>query len=156
MSAGLQAARPGLRAALLLAALGAVVQWSGAAKIAAPFSATCVLLSLMPEAPFSRPRALLLSHLICVGSGALFWVVPAPAYAAAFASAWLSIVLMGAARAVHAPAAAHAVILALGGRAMGRDALWVLAAATGFAFYARLSAGGNVWYNPVTPGPLAS
>jgi hypothetical protein len=120
-----------LRAAFLLAALTALAACPGAAKIAALFSATCVLLTLMPEAPFSRPRTLVLAHVICVASGVLFWAVPAPAFVAAFASAWLSIVLMGAAEAVHAPAAAHAVILSLGGRALGRGAAWVLVAAGG-------------------------
>ncbi|MBI3897417.1 MAG: HPP family protein [Gammaproteobacteria bacterium] len=130
---------PFVRGGMLTAALMTVVYGAGISAMAAPFSATCVLLALMPQAPFSQPRTLLLAHVICIVLGAGFAALPLPAFVAVFGVVWLSIMLMAVCRAVHAPAVAHAVILTLGAQPVATYSRWALILAVAFAMYARVS-----------------
>ncbi|MES2129205.1 MAG: HPP family protein [Pseudomonadota bacterium] len=130
------AARSGL---MLLAVMGAA-WWSGATAMAAPFSATCVLLALLPGAPFSAPRTVLLAHVLCLAAGAMGMVLPLPPLAAALVAAWLALLAMARLRAVHAPAVAHAVILSLGAQHGAAYLASALGVAGGFALLAWLEA----------------
>ena len=105
-----------LKSGLLLSILVAASFWSGVAAMAPPFSATCVLLVLLPSAPFSAPRTVLVSHLLCLSTGVLFLLLPkllAPILLV-LCAAWVALILMAWLRAVHAPALAHTVILSMG------------------------------------------
>ncbi len=125
-----------LRSGVLLTTLIVVAYASGIHAMAAPFCATCTLLALMPKAPFSSPRTLFLSHLLCVGTGALFAALPLPTLLIVLLAAWLSIMAMAFFQAIHAPAVAHTVILALGMQSTYTYAIGALATASGFALFA--------------------
>jgi CBS-domain-containing membrane protein len=120
---------------MLLTALIVVAYASGLQAMAAPFCATCALLALMPNAPFSSPRTLWLSHLVCIGSGVLFAALPLPTLLAVLLAAWLSITAMSLLRVVHAPAVAHTVILSLGMQQTFVYAIGAFATALGFALF---------------------
>jgi CBS-domain-containing membrane protein len=135
--------RPLLRAGVLLVALMAAAHLSGVSAMAAPFSATCALLALMPKAPFSQPRTIALSHLICIGMGAMLLVLPLPPLVLALIGAWLAIGGMALTRAVHAPAVAHTVILALGKQTLGLYVGASLAVTLAFALVAFVSLRGE-------------
>lgn len=129
-------------AACLLAALVTIAFFSGVPTLAAPFSATCALLALLPKSPFSQPKAILLSHIICVGIGAALVLLPLalPVWGLVLLATFISIALMVLFRAVHAPAVAHAAILSLGNQSVGEYAFWALVVAFSFAFFAYISA----------------
>lgn len=131
-----------LKSALLLAALMSVSYYSGVSAMAAPFSASCVLLVLLPLSPFSAPRSVLLSHLLCLAAGLLFltlnlWL-PLPPLLLALGATWLGLLMMAWLRAVHAPALAHAVILCLGQQQVGTYLMSALLLASGYALFAWL------------------
>jgi CBS-domain-containing membrane protein len=129
-----------IRGATLIAVLMAVAHISGVTAMAAPFSATCALLALLPKAPFSQPRTLLVSHAICLAMGAAGSVVPAPMMLLAFAGTWIAIMAMARARALHAPAVAHTVIISLGTQALPRYLTLACGMTACFALYAYLAA----------------
>lgn len=125
-------------AACLLAALVTTAYASGVSTLVAPFSATCALLALLPRAPFSQPRTILLSHIICIGIGAAMVVLPIalPVLVLVLLATWISIVLMALFRVVHAPAVAHAAILGLGNQNVTEYTFWAMAVAVLFTVYA--------------------
>jgi CBS-domain-containing membrane protein len=125
-----------LRCGVLLTALIMVTYASGISAMAAPFCATCTLLALMPKAPFSTPKTLFLSHLICIGIGASAVALPLPALATVLLAAWVSIMAMAWFRVVHAPAVAHTAILSLGKQSVESYVLVTIATALGFALFA--------------------
>ena len=127
-----------VRSGVLLAALMATVFVSGISAMAGPFCASCALLALMPKAPFSTPKTLLLSHVICVGAGVLLLSLPFPTLAITFVAAWISIMTMTLLRVVHAPAVAHTVILTLGKQDGESYAVAVLLTALGLTLLAYL------------------
>lgn len=133
-----------MRSGILLAVLAAIAYSAGISALAAPFSATCALLALMPNAPFSSPRTLIVSHAICIGIGAGFAALPLPIFVIVVSAAWLSIMMMSALRALHAPAVAHTVILALGVQSVASYALWAMAIALCFALYAKILLAGQL------------
>lgn len=124
---------------LLLAALVAAADYTNTSAMIGPFSATCALLALLPKAPFSQPGTVAWSHAICIGTGALMAMLQIPPLIAAFAAAWLSIFLMAGYRVVHAPAVAHAVILALGKQDVPVYLLAAGLCSAGFALFAYVS-----------------
>lgn len=115
-----------LKSGLLLSVLVAASFWSGVMAMAPPFSATCVLLVLLPSAPFSAPRTVLVSHLLCLGAGVFFLLLPLPPILLVLCAAWLALILMAWLRAVHAPALAHTVILGLGQQHVTSYVLWAV------------------------------
>ena len=123
----------------LLAALIIVAQLTGVSAMAGPFSATCALLAILPKAPFSQPKVIFFSHLICIVAGAALVNLPLPPLVIAFAAAWISIMGMALCRVVHAPAVAHAVILALGKQDVLVYSMVALMTAAAFAVYAQLT-----------------
>jgi CBS-domain-containing membrane protein len=131
---------PALRLGIMLSLLMLAAWYSGATAMAAPFSATAALLALLPQAPFSSPRAVLGSHVISLGAGlaaaAALLVWHGPVLVLALPAAWAAIMLMAATRTLHAPAAAHAVILALGKQDMLPYAGSALAVAMFFSLQA--------------------
>lgn len=129
-----------LKSALMLMVLMGVSRWSGVTAMAAPFSATCVLLVLLPHLPFSTPRTVLLSHLLCLGAGLLLLYLPLAPLAQMIGATWIGLMLMAWLRAVHAPALAHAVILCLGQQQVASYLGWALLVAASFALFALLSA----------------
>lgn len=129
------------RSAVLLAALGVVAFVTGTFAMAAPFSATCALLAALPDAPFSKPRSLWISHAVCIGVGVAVSWVPAPALALALVGAWLSIAGTLVLRALHAPAVAHTVILALGTQVVVKYSIVAFVVALAFALVAYVSLG---------------
>lgn len=124
------------RSGALLAAVLAAGYGSGIHAMTIPFSTTCALLALAPEAPFSRPRAIVLSHAVCIAAGVVSAALPFPPLAASLTAAWASILLMAAVRGTHAPAVAHAAILASGAPDPGAYSIWASGLALGFALYA--------------------
>lgn len=120
----------------LLAALVIVAQYTGVSAMAGPFSATCALLAILPKASFSQPKVIFFSHLICIAAGAALVRLPLPPLVIAFAAAWISIMGMALCRVVHAPAVAHAVILALGKQDVILYSAIAMMTATAFAVYA--------------------
>lgn len=136
MKTGTLALKSGL---MLLAVMGAA-WWSGTTAMAAPFSATCVLLALLPASPFSSPRTVLLAHVLCLAAGALGMALPVAPLAAALVAAWLALMAMSTLRAVHAPAVAHTVILSLGAQHGAIYLASALFVASAFALMAWLEA----------------
>lgn len=124
----------------MLAVLVGVSFWTGTTAMAAPFSATCVLLALFPQSPFSSARTVLLSHLLCLGAGMLALLLPLPLPLQLLSAVWLALMLMAWQGAVHAPAAAHAAIVALGAQQLPAYPASVVAVAGGFALMAQLNA----------------
>lgn len=127
------------RSGLLLAALIAVAAYSDVSAMIGPFSATCALLALLPAAPFSQPGTVAWSHMICIAAGAVMALAQVPPLPAAFFAAWISIMLMAGYRVVHAPAVAHAVILALGKQDVVVYSLVAGISSIGFALFAYIS-----------------
>ena len=125
-----------LKSGLLISLLIAASFWSGVMAMAAPFSATCVLLVLLPSSPFSTPRTVLLSHLLCLSAGALFLFLPLPPILQVIIPAWLALILMAWLSAVHAPALAHTVILGMGQQHTVSYLLWALLIAISFTLLA--------------------
>lgn len=140
-------ARPSLRMGVMLAALIATAHWSGVTAMTAPFSATCALLVLLPKAPFSTPRTVFVSHLLCVGVGVVCLLLPLASPVIVLLAAWVSIMLMASLRVVHAPAVAHAVILSLGKQDADTYALFAIATASGLALYSLAARRGTQWSN---------
>jgi hypothetical protein len=126
--------------AALLAGLMVAAQLSGVSAMAAPFAATCALLALLPRAPFSQPRVLVLSHLICIGVGAVGALAEAPVLLVVLLMTWLATTAMATSQSLHAPAVAHTVILSLGKQPLERYMLAALATTIGLAAVAYLSA----------------
>lgn len=124
-----------LHCAMLLSSLFAGAWLSGSPAMIAPFCASCALLVLMPSSPFSAPRTVIVAHAACICVGAACGSLPVPALLAALLAAWLAIAAMAALRAIHAPAVAHTVILALGNVPTGRYGLYAGATAAGFALF---------------------
>ncbi|MES2047234.1 MAG: HPP family protein [Pseudomonadota bacterium] len=106
------------KSGMLLSLLMIASFYSGVTAMAAPFSASCVLLVLLPKSPFSTPRTVLLAHLLCLSAGAIFSLLPLPSIVLVISAAWIALLAMAWLRAVHAPALAHTVILCLGKQAM--------------------------------------
>lgn len=96
----------------------------------APFSATSALLAMLPDAPFSRPNTLIRSHLVCLALGiaghSLIGVLPSPILITL--CALIAVTLMGQLGCLHAPAAAHTVILSFGKQDDLEYAIWVVVA----------------------------
>jgi CBS-domain-containing membrane protein len=104
----------GLRAAVTLTMVLIVAYLSGVYQMIAPFSATCALLAALPGAPFSKPKTILLSHLLCLSVGmAMALFSPWPILITVFMATWTAIMLMATFKLMHAPAVAHTSILIL-------------------------------------------
>lgn len=145
----LELVRPSVRTGFLLSALIIVAYLTGISAMAAPFSATCALLAILPKASFSAPKTLLWSHFICVGIGVVFLSLPLPSLVLVALSAWVSITLMVSLRVVHAPAVAHAVILSLGTQSVQNYAVCAMVTALGFAIFSHVSL---MHYKPAVSG----
>lgn len=98
----------------LLGGVMLMAEVSGVSAMIAPFSATCALLALLPNAPFSQARTLVISHAICIGLGALGSFVAAPVLVVALLVGWMAIIGMVWTHKLHAPAVAHTIILVFG------------------------------------------
>lgn len=103
-----------IRAILLALLLFAMVKVTGVPQMMAPFGATCALLALAPKAPFSRPVAIVGSHLLTLACGfacaQLSSLINVDPTTIAVLAVLLSIITMGLFKVVHAPAVAHSVI----------------------------------------------
>lgn len=102
-----------VRSGLLLSLLVLAAYGTGITQMVGPFSATCALLAILPNAPFSKPKTVLVSHLLCIGIGAAMLLLPVPPLVAALFAAWIAIMAMALLKVVHAPAVAHTIILLL-------------------------------------------
>lgn len=102
-----------LRAAMSLALILIVSYGSEMYQMIAPFSATCALLAVLPAAPFSKPKTLVLSHILCIAVGLVMSFSPLPLLVTVLIAAWISIMLMAGFKVMHAPAVAHTSILIL-------------------------------------------
>lgn len=122
-----------VRTAFLLCVLMVAALLSGVSAMAAPFSATCALLGVLPGAPFCQPRALVVSHVVCIGVGVLAALSPNHSVAVAILGAWLAISGMVVTRSLHGPAVAHTVILAFGQQSLVKYPTVALATACAFA-----------------------
>lgn len=132
-----------LKSGLLLSLLMAASFSTGVTAMAAPFSASCVLLVLLPKSPFSAPRTLLISHLACLSAGILFLLVPLPQSLQVAGAAWIALLVMAWLRAVHAPALAHTVILCMGKQTVMSYVFWALMIVLSFTMFA--------WYEERRP-----
>ena len=94
-------------ALLLLVALG---QATGQLLMIAPLAATAMIICGSPALPPAQPRAVIVGQLGSAAAGAVTAAVLGHTLWAAAAAAGVSIALMGLLRAVHAPAAATAVL----------------------------------------------
>jgi CBS-domain-containing membrane protein len=99
-----------LRAAISLALILIVSYGFDIYQMIAPFSATCALLAVLPTAPFSKPKTLVLSHSLCIAVGMAMSFSPLPVLVTVLVAAWISIMLMAGFKVMHAPAVAHTSI----------------------------------------------
>lgn len=102
-----------LRAAMSLTIILIVAYVSDIYQMIAPFSATCALLAVLPAAPFSKPKTLMLSHALCIAVGLAMSFSPLHVLITVLVAAWISIMLMAGFKVMHAPAVAHTSILIL-------------------------------------------
>ena len=140
--------------ACLLTTLVTIAYLSDVETLVAPFSATCVLLVLLPKSPFSQPKTIVLSHIICIGIGTTLVLLPLAFHTLALMllATWISTVLMATFRVVHAPAVAHAAILSLGQQNLARYVFWAMVTVLIFAAYAYMvSRVDKSTANPATP-----
>jgi CBS-domain-containing membrane protein len=98
-----------LGAAGAMALMMTLSDWSSQPLDGVPFATSIVLVMAVPEAEFSRPRNVLVGHLLCAACGVLAthlppgpWQVPA-----AFAAA---VLLMLVTRTMHPPAGINALL----------------------------------------------
>jgi CBS-domain-containing membrane protein len=122
-----------LTAGLLLSLLVCAAYFSGVTAMVAPFGATCALLAVLPKAPFCQGRVIVISHVICVGVGAIASFIPLPDLAVVLGASWLSVIGMVFFRSLHAPAVAHTVILILGSSVIPNYVAVALVTALGLA-----------------------
>ena len=122
-----------LTAGLLLSLLVCAAYLSGVTTMVAPFGATCALLAVLPKAPFCQGRVIVISHVICIGVGAVASFIPLPDLAVVLVAAWLSVIGMAFFRSLHGPAVAHTVILVLGNQLVPNYVAVALITAVGFA-----------------------
>jgi CBS-domain-containing membrane protein len=127
-----------VRAGVILLLLGIVAYVSGVPQMLGPFSATCALVAILPGAPFSKPKTILVSHLLCIGIGAVALFVPGSSIIVAMVAAWVAIMAMMLLRVLHAPAVAHTVILAIAKPPLLPYAAVVIGCACLFALYSAI------------------
>lgn len=139
------------RSGILLLVLVAISYSTGISQMVGPFTATCALLAILPMAPFSKPKTILVSHLICVGVGLALTEAPIHPLLATFLGAWVAIMAMAIFRVVHAPAVAHTAIILLAKPPLGLFAAVVLGTAALFTLISYLNT--RTGSNPV---PAAS
>lgn len=150
--------RAGLGAALGLLLAGLALQATGLGQLIAPFGASAVLVYAVPNSPLAQPWSVVagntLSALVAL---AVLAALPHAAWAAALAVG-LAIAAMLAARALHPPGGAVALLVALGGTGDG------LATLATVAFGSALLVGVGLAWNaavgrvypfrqPAQPGP---
>lgn len=129
-----------MRTGASLSILFLIAYGAGVTQMIPPFAATCALLAILPNAPFSKPRTILVSHLLCIGVGAALTLLPIAPLLAAFLGGWLAIMSMTMLRAVHAPAVAHTIILIVAKPPTGTFVVAVLGTALIFAAFSFISA----------------
>ena len=97
--------------------LSLLADYSGIPWLMAPFGATCVLLFAVPTSPLAQPRNIVLGHFIsaAVGLSALFAF--GDSYVVMAIAVGTAIMLMQHFRAVHPPAGANPIVIALAGTA---------------------------------------
>lgn len=97
--------------------LSLLAEYSGVPWLMAPFGATCVLLFAVPTSPLAQPRNIVLGHFIsaAVGLSALFMF--GDSYLVMAIAVGTAIMLMQHFRAVHPPAGANPIVIALAGTA---------------------------------------
>lgn len=95
--------------------LSLLAEYSGIPWLMAPFGATCVLLFAVPTSPLAQPRNIVLGHFIsaAVGLSALFMF--GDSYLVMAIAVGTAIMLMQHFRAVHPPAGANPIVIALAG-----------------------------------------
>ncbi|UOE86708.1 HPP family protein [Vibrio splendidus] len=90
---------------------------SGVAWLMAPFGATCVLLFAVPTSPLAQPRNVIAGHFISAAVGLVVLYGFGGSYLAMAIAVGSSIMLMQYCRAVHPPAGANPIVIALTGTA---------------------------------------
>lgn len=128
-----------VRSGILLSVLIAISYGTGVSQMVGPFSATCALLAILPNAPFSKPKTIVASHLICVAVGLAMAAVPIHPLIAALLGTWIAIMAMAVFRVVHAPAVAHTAIILLAAPPLALFAAVVLGTAALFAISSYMS-----------------
>jgi len=112
--------RPQDRATPAIAAVGGALAtlsaWqigalAGFPALPAPVAAAALVVLAAPQAPAAHPRAVALAHLVCLLAGGLGALLPLDASLAIALAVAAAAATMLAARAVHAPAIAHTVIM---------------------------------------------
>lgn len=100
-------------AGLAVAALGQIGNLADAPLLIAPLGASSLLVFAAPESVMAQPRNVLLGNLIAVILGIGLGHLLGPGWGAAALATALAVLLMQAVRALHAPAGATAVFVAL-------------------------------------------
>ena len=90
---------------------------SGFPWLMAPFGATCVLLFAVPASPLAQPRNVIAGHFISSAVGLIALYGFGDSYVAMAIAVGSSIMLMQYFRAVHPPAGANPIVIALAGTA---------------------------------------
>ena len=128
-----------VRTGASLSILFLIAYGAGVTQMIPPFAATCALLAILPNAPFSKPRTIIVSHLLCIGIGAALMLLPVAPLFAAFLGGWFAIMSMAILRAVHAPAVAHTIILIVAKPQAATFVVAVLGTALIFAAFSYIS-----------------
>ncbi|TKE94585.1 HPP family protein [Vibrio sp. F12] len=90
---------------------------SGFPWLMAPFGATCVLLFSVPTSPLAQPRNVIAGHFISAAVGLIALYGFGDSYLTMAIAVGSSIMLMQYCRAVHPPAGANPIVIALAGTA---------------------------------------
>jgi CBS-domain-containing membrane protein len=133
MLLGSEKSLQGIRCAVLVAIIMLATFFSGNQAIIGPLSASATLIALLPNAPASQPRTVLLSHVVCAVLALLMLAMHLPMIAAVGLTIWLAIVLTANLKIIHAPAVAHAAIIVLGKQALNVYLVAASIAVLGFA-----------------------
>jgi CBS-domain-containing membrane protein len=107
-------ADPVVLATLMLAVLAGLDQ-VGLSTFAIPFAATATILATAPDAPASRPRAVLVGYAVALVPALGAVSLLGASTAVAVVATALAILLMRLARTIHPPAAAAATMVGLHG-----------------------------------------
>lgn len=97
--------------------LSLLAEYSGIPWLMAPFGATCVLLFAVPTSPLAQPRNIVLGHFISAAVGLSALYTFGDSYIVMAIAVGTAIMLMQHFRAVHPPAGANPIVIALAGTA---------------------------------------
>lgn len=97
--------------------LSLLADYSGIPWLMAPFGATCVLLFAVPTSPLAQPRNIVLGHFISAAVGLVALFMFGDSYIVMAIAVGTAIMLMQHCRAIHPPAGANPIVIALAGSA---------------------------------------